>query len=52
MTRKTAAEWEAELARLRAAQEIRPTFDRHMDIDHAIRMLAGARLREGENTRV
>lgn len=45
-TPQTAAEWEAELKRLRAAQEKRPTFERHMDIDHAIRMAAGARMRE------
>jgi len=43
---KTAAEWEARLAELRAAQEKRPTFERHMDIDLATKMAAGARLHE------
>lgn len=38
-------QYDRELRELRAEQELRPTFERHMAIDHAVRMRAGAQLR-------
>lgn len=43
---KTAAEWNAEVLDLRARYERKPTFDLYMRLDHAIKMHAGACLRE------
>jgi hypothetical protein len=38
--------WQEELERLRAEQEKRPTFERHMQIDQATRMAYAARVKK------